>query len=89
MDRPRSRLNPFVIRKVLGSRRRRKACLRLARLEQKVANRREDYQWKIANSLVKQFDLIVFENLNIQGMMASCKQKQDENGKYLPERSIC
>jgi len=89
MDRPRSRLNRAVSRKVLGSRRRRKACQRLARLEQKVANRREDYQWKIANSLVKQFDLIVFENLNIQGMMARCKQKQDENGKYLPERSIC
>ena len=84
MERKRSRLNRAVSRKVLGSRRRRKACQRLARLEQKVANRREDYQWKIANSLVKQFDLIVFENLNIQGMMARCKPKQDENGKYLP-----
>lgn len=83
MERKRSRLNRSASRKVLGSRRRKKAYQRLAKLEQKVVNQREDYQWKIANNLVNKFDLIVFENLNIQGMMARCKPKQDENGKYL------
>ena len=28
-------------------------------------------------------DLIVFEDLNIKGMSARCKPKQDENGKYI------
>ena len=84
MERKRSCLNRAASRKVLGSHSRRKTYQRLAKLEQKVANQREDYQWKIANNLVNQFDLIVFENLNIQGMMARCKPKQDESGKYLP-----
>lgn len=84
MEPKRSRLNRAACRKVLGSRRRTKAYHRIAKLEQKVANQREDYQWKIAHNLVKRFDLIVFEDFHIQRMMARCKPKQDENGKYLP-----
>ncbi|MBH8565350.1 transposase [Nostoc sp. CENA67] len=84
MERKRSRLHRAASRQALGSHRRQKTYHRIAKLEQKVTNQREDYQWKIAHNLVKQFDLIVFENLNIQGMMARCKSKQDENGKYLP-----
>ena len=34
--------------------------------------------------MVKRFDFIVFEDLNILRMMARCKPKQDESGKYLP-----
>ncbi|MCF2147583.1 transposase [Desmonostoc muscorum LEGE 12446] len=84
VERKRSRLHRAASRKALGSHRRQKTFQRMAKLEQKVTNQREDYQWKIAHNLVKQFDLIVFENLNIQGMMARCKPKQDENSKYLP-----
>ncbi len=83
MERKRTRLNRAASRKVLGSHRRRKTYQRIGKLEQKVTNQREDYQWKIARNLVKQFDLIVFEDLNIQAMMARCKPKQDESGKYL------
>jgi putative transposase len=83
MERKRTRLNRSASRKVRGSKRRKKAYQRLAKLEQKVVNQREDYQWKIANKLVNKFDLIVFENLNIQAMSARCKPKQDESGKYL------
>jgi putative transposase len=83
-QRKRSRLNRSACRKVLGSGRRQKAYQRIAKLEQKITNQREDYQWKIAHNLIQRFDLIVFENLNIQGMMSRCKPKQDENGRYLP-----
>lgn len=83
MERKRSRLHRAASRKVLGSRRRQQAHHRIVKLEQKVVNQREDYQWKIAHNLVKQYDLIVFENLNIQGMMARCKPRQDDRGKYL------
>ena len=79
----RNRLNRAASRKKLGSKKRRKAYERIARLEQKVANQRADYQWNIAHKLVNEFDLIVFEELNIKGMMKRCKPKQDENGKYL------
>jgi len=83
MERKRTRLNRSASRKALGSHHRKDAYQRLAKIEQKVTNQREDYQWKIAHNLVRQFDLIVFENINIQGMIARCKPKQDESGKYL------
>lgn len=83
MEWKRSCLHRAASRKVLGSHRRQKAHDRIAKLEHKVANQREDYQWKIAHNLVKQFDLIVFENLNIQGMIARCKPKLDDSGRFL------
>jgi len=79
----RNRLNRAASRKQKGSKKRRKAFERIARLEQKIANQRADYQWNVAHRLVSEFDLIVFEDLNIKGMMKRCKPKQDENGKYL------
>ncbi len=39
---------------------------------------------KTTLDLVKQFDTIYLEDLNIKGMSRRCKPKQDENGKYLP-----
>jgi len=76
-ERKRNRLNRAASRKQKGSNKRRKAYERIARLEQKVANQREDYQWKIAHKLVR-YDLVVFEALNIKNMMKRCKPKFDE-----------
>ena len=74
-------------RKKKGSARRRKAYLALARLEQKVERRRTDYHWKVAHQLVGSAGCIIFENLNIKGMMARCKPNVDpETGKYLKNR---
>lgn len=70
-------------RKKRGSRNQKKAYQKLARLEQKIVNKRTDYQWKAANKLVKLADVIVLEDLNIKGMIKRCQPKQDENGKYL------
>jgi len=71
-------------RKVKGSKNRSKAYSKLVRLEQKVANQRNDYQWKIANKLCRLGDAIIFEALNVKGMMARCKPKKcPETGKYL------
>ncbi|MGK7872224.1 MAG: RNA-guided endonuclease InsQ/TnpB family protein, partial [Xenococcaceae cyanobacterium] len=70
-------------RKQKGSRNKSKAYQYLARLEQKVANRRTHYQWKVANKLCNLADAIIFEDLNIKGMMARCKPLQNEAGKYL------
>ena len=71
-------------RKVKGSKNRSKANSKLVRLDQKVANQRNDYQWKIANKLCRLGDGIIFEALNVKGMMARCKPlKCPETGKYL------
>lgn len=82
-ERKRNRLNRAATRKQKGSKKRPKAYQRLARLDQKIVNKRSDYQWKIAHQLVSHFNLIVFENLNIKNMMKRCKPKQDEQGKYV------
>lgn len=83
LERKRNRLNRAAVRKQKGSRKRRRAYHKLSRLDQKIANQRTDYQWKVARKLVDNFDLIVFEDLNIQGMMKRCKPKQDEFGRYI------
>lgn len=71
-------------RKQKGSKNRAKAYQRLANLEHQVANRRTDYQWKVANKLVKSANAIIFEDLNVKAMMARCKPKVDSvTGKYL------
>lgn len=55
----------------------------MARIDQTIVNRRTNYQWNIAHHLTKLADVIVLEDLNIQGLSTRCKPKQDENGKYL------
>lgn len=83
-QRRRQRLARRASRKKKGSARRRKAYVALARLEQRVERQRTDYHWKVAHQLVGSADCIVFEDLNIKGMMARCKPKVDpETGKYL------
>ena len=70
-------------RKKRGSKNQKKAFHKLARLDQKIVNQRTDYQWKTAHHLVRLADVIVLEDLNIQGISKRCKPKQDEQGKYL------
>ncbi|MCH2247285.1 MULTISPECIES: RNA-guided endonuclease InsQ/TnpB family protein [Crocosphaera] len=70
-------------RKKRGSSNQKKAYAKLARIDQKIVNQREDHQWKTAHHLVRLADVIVLEDLNIQGMIRKCRAKQDENGKFL------
>lgn len=87
VERRRKLLQRRASRKVKGSKKRRKAYQRLALLEQQVERRRTDYHWKTAHKLVDSADCLVFEALNIKGMMARCKPKVcPETGKYLHNR---
>ena len=84
VERKRKILHRRASRKVKGSKKRRQAYQRLARLENTVTNRRTDHQWKLAKNLTRMADLVVFENLNIKGMCARCKPKKDElTGRYI------
>ena len=58
-----------VRRKVKGSKNRKKARLKLARLHERIANQRKDFHWKTANMLVKNYDFIAVEDLNIKKML--------------------
>ena len=44
-------------------------CVRqLARLYRKISNQRKDFHWQLATKLCKEFDTIVIETLNLDGM---------------------
>jgi putative transposase len=58
-----------VSRRKKGSNRRKKAVGELARLHEKVANQRRDIGCKIANHLVKKYDIIAHEKLQIKDMV--------------------
>lgn len=53
-----------------GSNNRRKARINLARVHRKVANRRQDFQFKTAKALADRYDVLFFEDLNLDGMKA-------------------
>jgi len=48
---------------------RNKARIRLARLDEKVANIRNDYGWKLCRKLIEKYETIFIENLNVRGMV--------------------
>ncbi|WP_293084729.1 transposase, partial [Okeania sp. SIO3B5] len=53
-------------RKEIGSNNWKKAQNRIARLHQHIARQREDFHYKTAHKLVKEYDMIAVENLNIR-----------------------
>lgn len=65
-----------VSRKVIGSKNRRKAVYKLAKLHEKIANQRHDFQHKVSNKLISDNQAIAVETLNIQGMMKNHKRAQ-------------
>jgi len=72
-----------VNRKVKGSSNRRKAGIEVAKLHKKIADRRNDYQWKAAKKVVETAEAVVHEDLNIKGMKSRCKPKR-ASGRFMP-----
>ena len=65
------RLAKSFSRKVKGSTNYQKARIKLARFHEKVANIRKDFLHKLSTNIVKCYDIICIENLNIKGLMKS------------------
>jgi putative transposase len=57
-----------LARRKRGSKRREQARVQVAKLHQKVARQRADFLHKLSHRLVKENDVIVHENLNINGL---------------------
>jgi len=74
-----------VSRKAKGSKKRQKAIKKVGRFHQKISNKHQSHQWKVANKIVsRNIDAIALEDLNISGMMRRCKVKTDEKtGRFL------
>ena len=56
--------------KVKGSNNQERERKNVVRIHKKTANQRIDHQWKLAIKLCRQFDILFFEDLNLQGMKA-------------------
>lgn len=74
-----------VSRKSKGSVNRKKAAKKVGRLHKKITDKRQAYQWKVANKIVsRNVDAIAIEDLNVSGMMRCCKVKVDSlTGRFL------
>ena len=60
-------------RRKKGSRRKRKAAARLAKLHEKVANIRNDFRHKATTRIVRENQAVYVEDLNVSGMMKNHK----------------
>ena len=67
-------------RKQRGSKSRSRARLDVARVHRKVANVRNDWQWKQARMLLLTFDMLVFETLNLRAMQQLWGRKVGDLG---------
>ena len=67
------RLSKSLSRKQKGSNNREKAKTKLSRLHDKISCIRKDFLHKLTTNLVKQFDVICIENLNVKGMIKNHK----------------
>ena len=67
-------------RKVNGSNNRHRARIALARVHRRVANRRENHHWQLANRLCKTYDVLCFETLNLEGMRRLWGRKVSDLG---------
>ena len=63
------RLQRELARRKRASKRRERTRLRLARQHAKVANQRKDWLDKITTYMVRKYDVIALENLNVRGMV--------------------
>ena len=75
-------LNKALSRKVKGSGNWYRAARALARHHRKVARQREDWQWKLADELCTEFDILCFETLNLDGMKRLWGRKVSDNAFY-------
>lgn len=62
-------LQRSLSRKSKGSNNRNKARIKVARLHERIANQRNDSMHKLTTELVRNYDVICIEDLNVKGML--------------------
>lgn len=67
------KLQRQMSRKVKGSNNRNKQRIRLAKAFERLTNQKEAYIHYVVNCLLKDYDLVCMEDLNVQGMMKNRK----------------
>lgn len=62
------RANKKLSSKAKKSNNRKKSHLNLARKHKQIANKRNDFQWKLARNVAIKYDILCFEDLNVKSM---------------------
>ncbi len=81
MDKVRT-ANRQLSTKKCGSKNRGRARRHAARMHRKITRQREDHHWKLALELVRRFDVLFFETLNLDGMKRLWGRKVSDIGFY-------
>lgn len=68
-----AKIQRHLSRKNKGSNRHRKNKIKIARLYNKIANKRNNFLHNVATSLVNNYDVICIEDLNVSGMLSNHK----------------
>lgn len=71
-----AKLQKKLSRKSKGSSNRDKARIKVARLQEHIANQRKDFLQKLSTEIVKNNDIICIEDLNVSGMIKNHKLAQ-------------
>ena len=72
-------LQKKMMKKQKGSKNRDKARVKVARLEEHIANQRKDFQEKLALELVKQYQVIGLEDLDLKGIARFLRNAKNIN----------
>lgn len=72
-------LQKKMMKKQKGSENRDKARVKVARLEEHIANQRKDFQEKLALELVKQYQIIGLEDLDLKGIAKFLRNAKNIN----------
>ena len=67
------RLQRQISKKIVGSKNRKKARLRFAKLNEKIRNRKLNFLHDVTNHLIDENQVIVMEDLNVKGMVRNHK----------------
>ena len=84
------KLHKQLSKKQKGSNNRNKAKLKLAKVHEKIKNKKQDYLHNITTKIVSENQIIVLEDLNVSGMMKNHKLAKaiQELGLYEMRRQI-
>ena len=80
------RLQRRLARQVKGSNRRARTKLAVAKLAAKESDRRKDWVEKTTTRLVRDYDLIVVEDLRVKNMSKSASGTKDKPGKQVSQK---
>ncbi len=84
--RRKKRLQRRLARQVMGSNRREVTKAAIAKLAAREADRRKDWVEQSSTALVRDYDLIAFEALNVRNMMATASGTVDEPGANVAQK---